>query len=127
MTAPFTDGAQVARRGDGLTDRQLDVLELALSGLSNKQIGERLFLSVDTVKTHLRRTYAQLHDEAGRPATGALHAVALALHRGWLVYDPEERAIRRPADRRPLPPRAGTQSVERKPFTVRERREALGW
>lgn len=114
-----------AVKSDGLTDRQLDVLELALHGLTNQQIGGRLFLSVDTVKTHLRRTYAQLHDDRGQPATGALHAIALALKRGWLVYDAEARAISRPPHRRPLP--ATPEPEKRQPLTVQQRRAALGW
>lgn len=112
---------------DGLTDRQLDVLELAMEGLTNQQIADRLFVSVDTVKTHLRRTYAQLHDASGAPATGALHAIALALTRGWMVYDAHTRRITRPPERRPLPPYAARPAAPRTPLSVEQRREALGW
>jgi DNA-binding CsgD family transcriptional regulator len=43
-----------------LTDREREVVELAARGLSNRQIAERLFLSVRTVHTHLHRAYAKL-------------------------------------------------------------------
>jgi LuxR family maltose regulon positive regulatory protein len=38
----------------------LEVLGLIAQGLSNREIGERLFLALDTVKGHNRRIYAKL-------------------------------------------------------------------
>lgn len=38
---------------DGLTRRQLEVLDLLTEGLSNQDIGERLGLNLSTVKTHV--------------------------------------------------------------------------
>jgi DNA-binding NarL/FixJ family response regulator len=43
-----------------LTARELEVLKLVARGLSNRQIGESLFLSDATVKTHLAHVYAKL-------------------------------------------------------------------
>ncbi len=43
-----------------LTDRELEVLKLLASGLSNAEIAERLFLSQATVKTHITRVLAKL-------------------------------------------------------------------
>ncbi len=43
-----------------LTPRELEVLQLVAQGLSNQEIGERLFLALDTVKGHNRRTYEKL-------------------------------------------------------------------
>jgi DNA-binding NarL/FixJ family response regulator len=43
-----------------LTARELEVLKLVARGLSNRQIGESLFLSEATVKTHLAHVYAKL-------------------------------------------------------------------
>lgn len=37
-----------------LTDRELEVLELIVEGLSSKMIAQRLNLSLDTVETHRR-------------------------------------------------------------------------
>lgn len=43
-----------------LSDRELEVLQLVAEGLSNREIGKRLFLALDTVKGHNRRIYAKL-------------------------------------------------------------------
>ena len=40
--------------------REYDVLQLLAEGLSNKEIAERLFVSVNTVKTHVARVYGKL-------------------------------------------------------------------
>jgi DNA-binding CsgD family transcriptional regulator len=44
----------------GLTPSERRVAELAAAGLSNQQIAAQLYLSVTTVKTHLRAVYAKL-------------------------------------------------------------------
>jgi len=43
-----------------LSQRELEVLCLIAQGLSNRQIGEQLFLALDTVKGHNRRIYDKL-------------------------------------------------------------------
>ena len=48
------------RRGPGLTERELDVLKGVASGLSDKEIALKLFLSEPTVKSHLRSVYQKL-------------------------------------------------------------------
>jgi DNA-binding NarL/FixJ family response regulator len=49
-----------AARLAGLSERELEVLELAACGMSNKEIAERLVISYNTVKFHLRTIYATL-------------------------------------------------------------------
>ena len=44
----------------GLTRAEDAVLALLPSGMTNAEIAERLFVSVNTVKTHLRRVFAKL-------------------------------------------------------------------
>lgn len=43
-----------------LSDRELDVLRLLIAGLSNPEIASHLYVSVDTVKTHVRNIYGKL-------------------------------------------------------------------
>ena len=44
---------------DGLTAREVEVLTLLASGLSNAEIAQRLYLSHATVKTHINRIFAK--------------------------------------------------------------------
>lgn len=45
---------------EGLTDREIDVLKQAINGLTNKQIGQHLFISDRTVQGHLQNVYQKL-------------------------------------------------------------------
>jgi DNA-binding NarL/FixJ family response regulator len=43
-----------------LTQRERDVLRLLADGLSNEEIGKRLFISAETVRTHVRKAMEKL-------------------------------------------------------------------
>jgi DNA-binding NarL/FixJ family response regulator len=47
--------------GDGLTQRESEILALLSEGLSNKEIADRVKISYDTVRAHLRHIYEKLH------------------------------------------------------------------
>ncbi len=49
-----------AGTADVLTARELQVIELVGAGLTNAELGRRLFISEATVKTHLLRVFAKL-------------------------------------------------------------------
>ena len=55
------------------TAREIEVLQLISDGLVNREIGVRLFLSEETVKSHVRHILSKLE------ADTRTHAVAIAL------------------------------------------------
>jgi NarL family two-component system response regulator LiaR len=44
----------------GITRRELEILELIASGMSNREIAEKIFVSENTVKTHSSRLFDKL-------------------------------------------------------------------
>ena len=58
-STPFT-ADNTARERLGITRRELEILELVARGLSNREIGETLFVSENTVKTHCSRAFDKL-------------------------------------------------------------------
>lgn len=68
------------RRGRGpygLTAQEMRVLELLPKGLNNREIGNELGLSPETVKTHLRHAMRKLQ------ATDRTQAAAIVMREGW--------------------------------------------
>jgi DNA-binding CsgD family transcriptional regulator len=47
-------------KGLGITRRELEILELIAQGMSNREIGDKLFVSENTVKTHSSRLFDKL-------------------------------------------------------------------
>ncbi len=60
-----------------LTDRELEVLGLIAQGLSNREISERLFLALDTVKGHNRRIFGKLEVKRRTEAVAKARALEL--------------------------------------------------
>ena len=71
-----TLGSQV-----GLTPREVEVLALIAQGASNMEIAERLYLSINSVKTYIRSAYAKIG------ATSRSRAVAWCLQHGFAPPD----------------------------------------
>ncbi|MGR6924298.1 response regulator [[Actinomadura] parvosata] len=87
LIAEFLRGAHpapVVRDLGGITQREREVLTLIGKGMSNSEIGERLHLTVGTVKTHVGRLLAKLHarDRA---------QLVIASYEGGLVTIPDGR------------------------------------
>jgi NarL family two-component system response regulator LiaR len=45
----------------GISKRELEVLELIATGLSNQEIAEKMFVSLNTIKTHLSSLFVKLN------------------------------------------------------------------
>jgi LuxR family maltose regulon positive regulatory protein len=60
-----------------LSQRELEVLHLIAQGLSNREIGERLFLALDTVKGHNRRIFDKLQVQSRTEAVARAHELGL--------------------------------------------------
>jgi DNA-binding NarL/FixJ family response regulator len=63
----------------GLTEREAEVLRLMSTGMSNTEIGEKLFVSVQTVKTHVGNVLAKLQ------ARDRTQAVITAYESGFIT------------------------------------------
>lgn len=84
--ADSTPGLKTNRTGEGeenedsieaytLTERELEVLQLIVEGCSNALIAERLFITVGTVKTHVRNILNKLcADDRTQAAVRALRS-----------------------------------------------------
>ena len=60
-----------------LSERELEVLQLIAQGLANREIGERLFLSLNTVKAHTRNIYGKLNVHSRTQAIAQSQALGL--------------------------------------------------
>jgi len=76
MASPATP--RHATYGRPLTKREFQVLVLAARGYTNTEIGEKLHLVEDTIKTHMRRIMFKLG------ARNRTHAVTIAFCKGLL-------------------------------------------
>lgn len=70
--------SQVGSRAERLTPREVEVLRAVARGLSNAAVGQELFISETTVKTHLIRAFGKLG------VNDRTHAVTVAMERGLL-------------------------------------------
>ena len=61
----------------GISKREYEVLELIAAGLSNQQIADKLFVSLNTVKTHSSRVFEKL--EVSRRTQAVEKAKSLGL------------------------------------------------
>lgn len=65
-----------APSSSNLTPREQEVLAFLAQGLSYGKVGENLFISIDTVRNHVRNIYAKLH------VNSKAEAVAKAMKQG---------------------------------------------
>lgn len=69
VTQHFHEQRNTSDRVDGLTDRELEVLDLVARGMMDKEIGVQLGISVHTVRNHVRSIYDKLNVHSRVEAT----------------------------------------------------------
>lgn len=77
------NGRSKAAPADMLSERELEVLNLVARGLSNSDIAEALFISVNTVKVHIRNILQKLN------VGNRTEATARALRSGLVTSTPQ--------------------------------------
>jgi NarL family two-component system response regulator LiaR len=66
---------------EGLTKREIEVLQVVAQGKSNREVGEELFISPHTVQVHLRNIFGKLG------VGNRVEAVAYAVRQGWIALE----------------------------------------
>jgi len=66
---------------EGLTGRELEVLQMVGQGLTNKEVAQRLFISDRTVQAHLSNIFSKLQ------VTSRTEAVMYGIRKGWITVD----------------------------------------
>jgi DNA-binding NarL/FixJ family response regulator len=69
---------RATRRAASLSTREREIMQLLADGLTGEEVAERLFLSSETVKTHIRNAVSKLE------ARNRVHAIAIALRDGHI-------------------------------------------
>lgn len=84
--APALLSPKATQRQPSLTAREREIMSLLAEGLTGEEVAERLFLSAETVKTHVRNAMSKLE------ARNRVHAIAIALRQGEIELPDEEGA-----------------------------------
>ena len=71
------------RRAATLSEREREVLTALASGASSSEAADRLCISLNTVRTHLKNILVKLE------ARSKLEAVIIAIREGWIALPPE--------------------------------------
>ena len=76
-TKPTSSIVRPSSLVEPLSGRELEILKLIAHGLSNRAIGERLFLALDTVKGHNRRIFDKLQAQSRTEAIARARELGL--------------------------------------------------
>lgn len=79
---PRLHSALLSRRATqtqkSLSKREREIMDLLAQGLTGEQVAEKLYLSPETIKTHIRNAMNKLE------ANTRVHAIAIALREGFI-------------------------------------------
>jgi NarL family two-component system response regulator LiaR len=79
--AASSNEVSIGEASPALHQREMEVLLLAAKGMSNKEIAQKLSISIHTVQTHLSNIFGKLN------VSSRTEAALLALRKGWLTLD----------------------------------------
>jgi LuxR family maltose regulon positive regulatory protein len=77
QAAPLETHALTSDLIEPLSERELEVLQLIAEGLTNPEIASRLFLALNTVKTHSSNIYSKLGVHSRTQAVARARALGL--------------------------------------------------
>ena len=72
----FQNDKQSPRQELNLSEREMQILKGLVNGLTYKMLAEKLFISIDTVRSHIKKLYEKLHVHSRN------EAVAVAVNHG---------------------------------------------
>lgn len=98
----------MAELEEPLSERELEVLDLLVKGAANREIADKLFISPNTVKVHLRKIYTKLG------VSSRTEAVTTALNQG-LAFLPNRPTPSPPEPTPPIEPHSPTEQFEPEP------------
>ncbi|MEH7381506.1 EAL domain-containing protein [Bacillus sp. JJ1533] len=79
----ISSAIHITKETFSITTREMDVFELLLSGLTNKEISEKLFISEHTVKNHITKIFQKLN------VTDRVQAIALVYQTCFEIGEPQ--------------------------------------
>ena len=77
--APSLLSPKATQRQPSLSNREREIMSLLAEGLTGEEVADRLFLSAETIKTHVRNAMNKLE------ARNRVHAIAIALRQGEIA------------------------------------------
>jgi len=89
MNSAVQDGSgqtvNVQMLSEQLTSREMDVLELLVQGCSNREISERLFISVHTVKNHITNIFQKIGVNDRSQLIALVYQLSHRRHEGSII------------------------------------------
>jgi DNA-binding CsgD family transcriptional regulator len=76
----------MAEYGEPLSEREMEILRMVATGVTNREVAYRLAISANTVKAHLRNIFTKLGAESRTEAT------MIAVQEGWVHVEGAEQA-----------------------------------
>ncbi len=110
--------SMTSSENNALSERELDILRLVATGLSNKEIANQLYISPNTVKVHLRNIFAKIG------VLSRTEAALYAINHGLVKTSPPAPSISIPIS---IPEPASNEEAAEPPQPQKKPRPALKW